>query len=213
MSCTAASGRRARSGSTSSIASAASAWTTITLRLCATTSCISRAIRARSSATAVRAWLSRSRSSLAARASSSSVRLIRSCRTTPEAHATAAIPLTEKKSESEPLGSLPTTRATATTASAAPVRPFGVIPFIPSRPTESRTAMNEVPELVMPSLTAPSMPITATTIAGAANGNRRRASRGRVHPATTQREADPVALQVGVEQHLDQPDRRRARRR
>ena len=44
--------------------------------------------------------------------------------------------------------------------------------------------MNEVPELVMPSLTAPSKPITATTNAGAANGNRRRASRGRVHAAT-----------------------------
>ena len=49
------SGSRARSGSWASAASAASDCTAITLRLCATLSCNSRAIRTRSSATASRA--------------------------------------------------------------------------------------------------------------------------------------------------------------
>jgi hypothetical protein len=44
-----------RSGAVASTCSAAPAWSTITLTLCATASCISRAIRARSSATASRA--------------------------------------------------------------------------------------------------------------------------------------------------------------
>ncbi len=61
-------GARARSGACRlSISSAASAWTTITLTLCATMSWSSRAILARSEATAAAAFSSRSRSARSAR--------------------------------------------------------------------------------------------------------------------------------------------------
>ena len=58
-------------------------WSTITLTACATTSCSSRAIRARSSATASRAADSRSRSARSARSSAASVCRLRSRRASP----------------------------------------------------------------------------------------------------------------------------------
>jgi site-specific DNA recombinase len=60
----------ARSGSASRANAAPSACTTMTLTLCVITSCMSRAIRARSAAAAICAWASRSRSRRAARSSS-----------------------------------------------------------------------------------------------------------------------------------------------
>ena len=75
----------AASGERASISSAASAWTTMRLSPCATTSCSSRAIRARSSAAASSASRSSSPSSAAARSSTAERRSAR-CRTkAPEA--------------------------------------------------------------------------------------------------------------------------------
>jgi hypothetical protein len=65
----AASASLARPGSAASAYEAPSACTTMTLTLCAITSCSSRAILARSATAAICAWASRSASSWAARSS------------------------------------------------------------------------------------------------------------------------------------------------
>ena len=86
----AASDSRAEACSPSSTREAAWAWTTTTLRLWATTSCNSRAMRARSSATASRARRSRSCSSRAARATSALTCIPRSRSAYPRPHAAAS---------------------------------------------------------------------------------------------------------------------------
>ena len=102
-----ASGNRCRTAPTCS---------TITLTACATTSCSSRAIRPRSSATATRAAASRSRSARRARSSAASVRSVRSRSAHPTSQPIANIAGTETRSSgSEPARCSTTTRDAATT--------------------------------------------------------------------------------------------------
>lgn len=117
---TAESGLRARSESMAIISSAASAWTTMTLRLWATTSCISRAMRVRSSATAARDSASRSRSRRSARSRSSAVRRALARKMWPTSQAMAAIGIVLIRLVHAPSVSRPTTTRIATSTSAAP---------------------------------------------------------------------------------------------
>ena len=87
----------ARAGSEACAREAASARVTITWMLCETTSCISRAMRARSVTAASEACWSRSRSSRSARSASQSSWLRRARTTTPARSAVKASPVRKTK--------------------------------------------------------------------------------------------------------------------
>jgi len=96
----------------------------MTLTECATTSCSSRAIRARSSATAARACSSCSRSSRSARSCSSPARSDRSRSATASAQTTPRI--APRKTKSPAIGgsaSTESTRCSETITSASSVKP------------------------------------------------------------------------------------------
>ena len=105
---------------------------TITLTACATTSCSSRAIRARSSATATRAAASRSRSARAARSSAASVRSVRSRSAHPTSQPMANITGTEIRSSVEELGPLRTTVREPATTITRPTRESIALRWAPS---------------------------------------------------------------------------------
>ncbi|WP_353050412.1 hypothetical protein [Cellulosimicrobium sp. Marseille-Q4280] len=83
---TVVSARCAAAGSEAAAYRPPSAWAMITDRECATMSCISRAMRARSAEVAIRACWSRSTSSRSARSTSAAMVSRRERRTSPNAH-------------------------------------------------------------------------------------------------------------------------------
>ena len=94
----------------------------MTLRLWATTSCISRAMRVRSSATAARASASRSRSRRSARSRSSAWRSAFARSTWPMSQAMTAIGIVVMRFVHSPSVSRPTTIRIAASTTAAPAR-------------------------------------------------------------------------------------------
>ena len=158
----------------------ADACTVITLTLWPTTSCSSRAIRARSSATARCARSSRSRSARAARSFASSVST--DFRPTPNAidQTMVKMMLPTMKFPTADLGSLWTTTATTLSAMAKPATAWARSRSEPTRKSAAHPTINTTPSKGTTVLSTNEIDAAATPIAtGAPNGKRRRASRGR----------------------------------
>ena len=163
-------------------------WSTITLIACATTSCSSRAIRARSSATATRAADSRSRSARSARSSAASLRSTRSRKAKPASQAPANSAGVKGRSAAVSVGSWTTTTPTPTSVSTRPTRAWNPFRRLPNSAAATMPHRNTPPWVVISRWSRKLNPAQPTQrIVGARKGNRLRASRARRTPviATT----------------------------
>src|SRR4051794_22857604 len=184
VSSTAAIGSRARCGAVSRSSRAAPAWTVMTLRLCATTSRRSVAIRARSAATAARVCRSCSADSRSARCSSSPARVARRRRV--KAISVTAPPITITKIA--PPVSMRSSVSAMTTSVAHPIAAPAIAwlawSWAPTTQNVTSSATSPVASLPKAFGSMNEAPIcTANANTGAANGSRRRSSNGNVHSA------------------------------